>query len=121
MSRSLVERERAQADSKITQWCALRALHRLGRLPGTVGRHQPQRWVVMRRNAGSSSPSARKVAERFNISQTAVYDWGRQGLIKKCYSDTLNRGLWEVPRGKTIIKGCGGRGARPARLVACTT
>src|SRR5262245_45269488 len=61
--------------------------------------------------------TTREVAERFNISQTAVFDWGHQGLIKKCYSDTLNRGLWEVPQGKTIIKGCGGRGARPARLV----
>jgi len=55
MSRSLVQRERAQVDSRITQWCALRAIHRLGRLPGTVGRHQsatvgrhaPERWVVM--------------------------------------------------------------------------
>jgi len=62
--------------------------------------------------------TTREVAERFNIGQTAVHDWGHQGLIKKCYSDTLNRGLWEVPPGKTIIKGCGGRGARPARLVA---
>src|SRR5262245_58219985 len=60
----------------------------------------------------------REVAQRFNISQIAVYDWGRQGLIKKCYSDNLNRGLWEVPPGKTIRKGCGGRGARPARLVS---
>jgi DNA invertase Pin-like site-specific DNA recombinase len=60
--------------------------------------------------------TTREVAERFKISQTTVYDWGRQGLIKKCYSDTLNRGLWEVPSGKSIIKGCRGRGARPARL-----
>jgi hypothetical protein len=28
--------------------------------------------------------TTREVAERFNISQTAVYDWGHQGLIKKC-------------------------------------
>jgi len=62
--------------------------------------------------------TTREVAVRFNIGQTAVHDWGHQGLIKKCYSDSLNRGLWEVPPGKTIIKGCGGRGARPARLVA---
>jgi hypothetical protein len=61
--------------------------------------------------------TTREVAQRFNISQTSVYDWGRKGLIKKCYSDSLNRGLWELSPGKTISKGRGGRGARPARLV----
>jgi hypothetical protein len=75
----------------------------------------PSRFERLRRRGMLTT---REVAERFKISQTAVYDWGRQGLIKKCYSDTLNRGLWEVQSGKTIIKGCGGRGARPARLTA---
>jgi DNA invertase Pin-like site-specific DNA recombinase len=75
----------------------------------------PSRFERLRRRGLLTT---REVAERFKIGQTAVYDWGRQGLIKKCYSDTLNRGLWEVPSGKTIIKGCGGRTARPARLAA---
>jgi hypothetical protein len=58
-----------------------------------------------------------EVALRFSIGESAVHKWGRQGLIKKCYSDSLSRGLWEVPPDHTILKGCGGRGARPARLL----
>lgn len=61
-----------------------------------------------------------EVAKRFGVSQTAVHQWGRQGLITKCYSDNLHRGLWELPSGHTIIKGCGGRGARHARLSPIT-
>jgi hypothetical protein len=75
----------------------------------------PSRFERLRRRGLLTT---REVAERFNVGETAVQDWGRQGLIKKRYSDTLNRGLWEVPPGKTIIKGCGGRGARRPRLVA---
>lgn len=58
-----------------------------------------------------------EVATQFGISQTAVHEWGRQGLITKCYSDNLNRGLWTLPKNHNIIKGCGGRRARPAQLV----
>jgi len=61
-----------------------------------------------------------EVAGRFGVSQTAVHQWGRQGLITKCYSDNLHRGLWEIPSGHTIIKGCGGRDARHARLSPIT-
>ncbi len=61
-----------------------------------------------------------EVAERFNVGETAVHQWGREGLIIKSYTDSLNRGLWEIPEGQTIIKGCGGRGARRARKVAIT-
>jgi len=61
-----------------------------------------------------------EVAAKFGVSETAVHEWGRQGLIKKCYTDSLNRGLWEIPSGQTIRKGCGGRGARPARLISIT-
>lgn len=57
-----------------------------------------------------------EVAARFRVSEKAVHNWGREGLIRKCYSDNLTRGLWELPADQTIIKGCGGRGARPARL-----
>jgi hypothetical protein len=64
--------------------------------------------------------ATREVAARFNVSETAVHQWGREGLIRKCYSDSLRRGLWEVPAGQTVLKGCGGRGARPARLSAIT-
>jgi hypothetical protein len=61
-----------------------------------------------------------EVATTFGISQTAVHEWGRQGLIAKCYNDNLNRGLWTLPQHQTIIKGCGGRSAKPARLVPIT-
>lgn len=61
-----------------------------------------------------------EVAVKFGVSQTAVHEWGRQGLIKKCYTDSLNRGLWEIPSGGTIVKGHGGRRARCAALVPTT-
>jgi hypothetical protein len=61
-----------------------------------------------------------EVATTFGISKTAVHEWGRQGLITKCYNDNLNRGLWTLPQHQAIIKGCGGRGAKPARLVPIT-
>jgi hypothetical protein len=60
--------------------------------------------------------TTREVAERFSVTESAVHKWGRQGLIRKCCSDNLHRGLWEVPPDQTVLKGCGGRGARPARL-----
>jgi hypothetical protein len=61
-----------------------------------------------------------EVAAKFGVSETAVHEWGRQGLIKKCYTDSLNRGLWEIPSGQTILKGRGGCNGRPARLVPST-
>ena len=64
--------------------------------------------------------TTREVAERFGVSRSAVHQWGREGLIQKCYTDNLNRGVWQLPLGQTILKGCGGRGARPARLAPIT-
>jgi hypothetical protein len=61
-----------------------------------------------------------EVAAKFGVSETAVHEWGRQGLIKKCYTDSLNRGLWEIPSAKTILKGRGGCNGRSARLVPST-
>ena len=40
-----------------------------------------------------------------------------KGLIKKCYADSLNRGLWEIPSGIKIIKGRGGRDPHHAAIV----
>jgi len=65
---------------------------------------------------GRGMLTTREVAAMFQISKTTVYEWGRQGLITKSYSDNLNRGLWTLPTQQTILKGCGGRGARAARL-----
>lgn len=64
--------------------------------------------------------TTREVARRFDVSETAVHQWGRQGLIQKYYHDNLNRGLWQLPADETILKGCGGRGARPAQLIPIT-
>jgi DNA invertase Pin-like site-specific DNA recombinase len=61
-----------------------------------------------------------EVAAKFGIARTTVHEWGRQGLIKKYYADSLNRGLWEIPSGITIIKGHGGRDAHHAALVPTT-
>ena len=62
--------------------------------------------------------TTREVAARFGVSETAVHEWGRQGLIRKCYTDSLNRGLWDIPSGQTIRKGYGGSAARQARLIS---
>lgn len=64
--------------------------------------------------------TTREVAIKFGISETTVHEWGRQNLIKKCYADSLNRGLWEIPAGKTFRKGHGERRGRPARLIFTT-
>jgi hypothetical protein len=57
-----------------------------------------------------------EVADRFDIAQTTVHQWGRQGLISKVYSDNRNRGLWDIPPDLAIIKGRPGRNALPARV-----
>jgi DNA invertase Pin-like site-specific DNA recombinase len=67
---------------------------------------------------GRGMLTTREVAAMFHISKTTVYEWGRQGLLTKSYSDSLNRGLWTLPVQQTILKGCSGRGARAARLRA---
>ncbi|EIM30673.1 hypothetical protein MicloDRAFT_00005760 [Microvirga lotononidis] len=74
--------------------------------------HLPSRYERLRRR---NMLTTREVAARFGVSEATVHQWGRQGLIRKCYSDRLARGLWDVPSDETILKGCGGRGARPAR------
>jgi len=37
-------------------------------------------------------------------------------LITKCYTDGLNRGLWEIAYDTTILKCRGGRRSSPPRL-----
>ena len=64
--------------------------------------------------------TTREVAAKFGVAPTTVHEWGRQGLIKKHYADSLNRGLWEIPSGIMIIKGHGGRDAHHATLVPTT-
>ncbi|MCW6511702.1 hypothetical protein [Lichenifustis flavocetrariae] len=61
-----------------------------------------------------------EVAERFDIAQTTVHQWGRQGLITKIYSDNRNRGLWDIPPDLAIVKGRPGRNSLPARHPAAT-
>ncbi len=60
--------------------------------------------------------TTREVAEKLGVAETTVHRWGVQGLIKKCYSDRLRRGLWDIQPSLKIIKGYGGRRPRPARL-----
>ncbi|WP_284210425.1 recombinase family protein, partial [Mesorhizobium tianshanense] len=59
--------------------------------------------------------TTQEVAERFEIAETTVHQWGRQGLITKVYSDNLSRGLWDIPSHLEIIKGRPGCNANPAR------
>jgi DNA invertase Pin-like site-specific DNA recombinase len=77
----------------------------------------PSRYERLRRRGMLTT---REIAARFDVSDTAVHQWGHQGLISKYHYDNLNRGLWELPLDHTILKGCGGRRARPAQLVPIT-
>ncbi|MEI8703334.1 MULTISPECIES: recombinase family protein [unclassified Mesorhizobium] len=64
--------------------------------------------------------TTQEVAERFEIAETTVHQWGRQGLITKVYSDNLSRGLWDIPSHLEIIKGRPGCNANPARPASIT-
>jgi DNA invertase Pin-like site-specific DNA recombinase len=64
--------------------------------------------------------TTQEVAEHFAIAETTVHQWGRQGLISKACSDSLNRGLWDIPHDLEIIKGRPGRNAVPARRASIT-
>ena len=77
----------------------------------------PSRYARLRR---LGMLTTREVAARFGVSRTAVQQWGRQGLIKQLYQDELKRGLWQLPPDQTILKGCGGKAPRQARLVPFT-
>jgi DNA invertase Pin-like site-specific DNA recombinase len=46
-----------------------------------------------------------ELASRYQISDSTVHEWGRQGLIKNCYADSRISALWEIPAGYTIAKG----------------
>jgi DNA invertase Pin-like site-specific DNA recombinase len=61
--------------------------------------------------------TTREVATRFDVSESTIHQWGRQGLICKCYSDNLHRGLWEVPATCKIIRGRQGPNSIQARRV----
>jgi hypothetical protein len=50
-----------------------------------------------------------ELASRYQISDSTVREWGRQGLIKNCYADSRISALWEIPVGYTIAKGRPGR------------
>lgn len=77
----------------------------------------PSRYERLRRRGMLTT---REAALRFGVSKTAVQQWGRQGLIRQCYQDELKRGLWQLPPDHTVLKGRGGKAARPARLVPTT-
>ncbi|WP_439406546.1 recombinase family protein [Bradyrhizobium sp. DASA03076] len=64
--------------------------------------------------------TTREVAAKFGIAKTTVHEWGRQGLIKKCYADSLNRGLWEITSETIILKGHGGRRSRKPQTTPIT-
>jgi hypothetical protein len=61
----------------------------------------PSRYARLRRRGMLTT---REVAASFEVSESTVHAWGRQGLITKYYHDNLNRGLWEIPAGQTILR-----------------
>ena len=75
----------------------------------------PSRYHRLR---GHGMLTTREVAARFAVSEAAVDDWERKGLIKKWRYDNLNRGLWQLPTDHRIIKG---QSKRPARLEPITS
>ncbi|MDX8529296.1 recombinase family protein [Mesorhizobium sp. MSK_1335] len=64
--------------------------------------------------------TTQEAAEHFAVAETTVHQWGRQGLISKVCSDSLNRGLWDIPHDLEIIKGRPGRNAVAARRASIT-
>ncbi|WOH80420.1 hypothetical protein RX327_32245 [Bradyrhizobium sp. BEA-2-5] len=64
--------------------------------------------------------TTREVAAKFAVAKTTVHAWGRHGLIKKYFADSLNRGLWEIASHTIILKGRGGRRSRPPRTTSMT-
>jgi DNA invertase Pin-like site-specific DNA recombinase len=64
----------------------------------------PSRYDRLRRRGMLTT---HELAAKFAISETTVHEWGRQGLIKRCCPDSLNRGLWQIPSDTTILKGHG--------------
>jgi hypothetical protein len=64
--------------------------------------------------------TTREVARHFEIAETTVHQWGRQGLISKVCSDNCNRGLWDIPSDLRIIKGRPGRTALATRTASIT-
>ncbi|WP_430691606.1 recombinase family protein [Mesorhizobium vachelliae] len=64
--------------------------------------------------------TTQEAAEHFAVAETTVHQWGRQGLITKVCSDSLNRGLWDIPHDIEIIKGRPGRNAVAARRASIT-
>jgi hypothetical protein len=61
--------------------------------------------------------TTREVAVRFRVSESAVHQWGREGLIRKCYSDNLHRGLWKfhLARRSSKVAVDGARARRASR------
>jgi DNA invertase Pin-like site-specific DNA recombinase len=63
--------------------------------------------------------TTRELATRFQVTDSTVHEWGRQGLIKNCYADSRISALWEIPAGCTIAQGRPGRGGS-TRLIPIT-
>lgn len=64
--------------------------------------------------------TTQELAERFQVTDSTIRYWGRQGLIKNHYPDSHVSALWEIPAGHTIAMGKSGPG-NPTRLVPITT
>ena len=77
----------------------------------------PSRYDRLRRHGMLTT---RELAAKLGISETTVHEWGRQGLIKKCCADSLNRGLWQISSNTTILKRRG-RHYRRTRRLTCTS
>ena len=63
--------------------------------------------------------TTRELANHFQVCDTTIRGWAKQGLIKNCYPHSRISALWEIPAGFTIVRGKPGPG-NPASLVPVT-
>ena len=60
-----------------------------------------------------------ELANHFQVSDSTIHGWAKQGLIKNYYPNSRVSALWQLPAGFTIVRGKPGPG-NPPRLVPVT-
>lgn len=58
-----------------------------------------------------------ELAQRFDVSSTTINNWGRQGLLTRRICEHGHRCVYDPIEADLIIKGNGGRNAKPARRI----
>lgn len=61
--------------------------------------------------------NATEMSKRLGISQTTVYEWAHDGLLQREAWASGTKCLFATQPGMIIKKGCGGRGAKPPKVI----